>query len=111
MVATLEKTGIAVVGRDVDGKGILDFSQRRICTRIWPRITGSPVTIYVGAHETADSAVTYDSGTSFTPGTDEYVDIDPPANGRLIAVKFETTGDVAWELEGYDLDLTLLGDN
>ena len=77
--------------------------------RVYPKFTGSgAVTVYVGGKNAIGDSVAYDSGTSFTIGTDYKVDVRE--TWRLPAIKFESTGDVSWKLHGYDLDVDFAGE-
>ena len=51
--------------------------------------------------------VTWASPQTFTPGTD--IKVDFSVGGKLLAVRFESTADVDWELDGYDIDLAVTG--
>jgi hypothetical protein len=108
--AYLERIGLAIVGRDRQGNPKVDFERRKMCTRMWPKIVGGPVNIRVGSQELLDGPVTYGTTQSFDPAVDQYLDFDPPVTGRLIAVRFETSLNVSWELHGYDLEVKLLGE-
>jgi len=106
----VERIGLAVIGRDRQGQPKADYTQRKLAKRIWPKITGTaPVTIRVGAQEDFDDAVVWSDAQIFTPGIDKYLDME--ANGRLLAVRFESNSSSSWQLEGYDLDIELLGEH
>src|SRR5262249_50197865 len=99
----LERTGLAIVGKDRHGQPKVDYEQRKICTRIWPKIRGAaPVTVRVGVQDSLDldAAVTWMSPQTFVPSTG-YLDVYPPLNGRAFAVRFESTADLSWQLESY----------
>lgn len=105
------RSGIAALGVKKDGTVILDYKKRRMITRLYPRMTGGPVNIYIGAHESALSNPTYANAISFDPNTMEFVEPDPPVSGRFCAVKFESLGSSSWELEGYDIEVADLGES
>jgi len=52
-------------------------------------------------------SVTWTGPYTYTVGTDEKVDVE--VIGRLIAVRFEDTANVEWEIQGYDLEQIMLG--
>ena len=103
----VERTGLALVGRDRQGNPKVDFEARKLVRRMRPKMRGGPVEIRVGAQDFIDGPINYSSPVTFTPGVDEYV--DACVSGRLIATRFEANADVSWELDGYDLDVELLG--
>ena len=84
------------------------MTRRKLATRMWPRMTGGPVNIQVGSQEEIGGDVTWPTAKVFTPGTDNYVDFE--ANGRLLAIRFESSADISWSLEGYDLEVMNLGE-
>lgn len=104
----VERTGIALIGQDrVSGEFKADYSVRKICTRIWIKATGAAFSVYIGASESSEEDPIYETPQTFTPGTTRYLDFS--ANGKFIAVKFESTSGGAWEIEGYDLEIETVG--
>lgn len=106
--AFVERTDIALIGEDrVNGGFKADFEMRKIMKRIWPRVEGSPVLVSVGSQETLGGGVTWEPQQLFTPGVDKYLDF--LVNGRLIAVRFESSTQGVWYLDGYNLEIEPLG--
>lgn len=103
----IERTGLAIIGRDRRGNAQVDFERRKLVTRLRPKARGGAFQVRVGSQEDIDGTVTWQSPVTFTPGTDQYVDVS--VSGRLIAVRFESLADVAWQLDGYDIEVELLG--
>lgn len=103
----IERKGLAIVGVDRFGNPKVDFSTRKLVKRIWPKMKGGPVTVRVGSQETADGPITFSSPQVFTPGVDSYLDVI--VQGRFLAVRFESNTDVAWALDGYDLEVEIIG--
>ena len=69
-----------------------------------PRISGSGnVDIYVGGEYVPNAGVTWDGPVSFDIGTDYKADFK--ASGRYLGVRFESTDNNTWSLEGYDIIL------
>ena len=107
MTSQLERTGLAVPARADKPP---DMSGRKLIRSIWPRISGTPggvVSVYVGSQEKIDGPVTYAAAKGYTIGSTEHLDFR--VGGRLFAVKFESMDDIAWQLHGYELDVTRLG--
>lgn len=103
----LERTGLAVIGRDRQGAPKLDFSQRRLIRRIWPKIRGNAtVNVRVGFQERLDGDVAW-TGVKPYSATQRYLDFE--AAGLMPAVRFESTSDASWQLEGYDIEIEPLG--
>jgi len=108
MTATLERQGLAVIGRNRDGSAKVDVDAVKRVSRMYPKFTGSgTVNVYLGTQSVIGGTVTYGSANPFVIGTDRK--IDARSTGLLHAIKVESTGDVSWRLNGYDLDLTIVG--
>lgn len=108
--ARLERTGLAIIGRDRTGQPKVDYRVVKQVSRITPKLTGSGVVeIQVGAQDDFNDDVTWSDSYEFNIGTDSYIDLDPPVVGKLIAVKFTSNSEARWQLEGYDLEMALLG--
>ena len=105
--AYVERQGLAIIGRDRQGNPKADFTSRKLVKRIWPKISGGAISVQVGSQEVLDGTVTWAAAQTFTPGTDQYLDFS--VNGRLLAVRFESTANASWEIEGYDLEIEVLG--
>lgn len=103
----LERTGLAIIGKDRQGQPKVDFEQRKLCTRVWARIRGdAEVYVRLGSQETLEGAVTWSGPSLYDPDLG-YVDL--VAAGRALAVRFESTSDLAWQLESYGLEVAPLG--
>ena len=93
-LAFVEKTGI----------NIGTTEKVKYISGMIPRISGSGnVDIYVGGEYVPNAGVTWDGPVSFNIGTDYKADFK--ASGRYLGVRFESTNNNAWSLEGYDVIL------
>jgi len=109
---SIEREGLAIIGRDRQGQPKVDYRVVKQVKRITPKFTGQgAVTVEVGACNTFIESPSWGTPYTFTIGADEYIDLDPPVVGKLIAVRFSSVSNasVQWRLEGYDLDIALLG--
>ncbi len=110
----LERTGLAVIGKDRQGEPKVDYSSRKQISRVWPKITGtgaSQVKVQVGKQEEIDGSVTWSLPKNFDPSV-RYLDFDDEdaVSGRLNAIRLESTVDLPWQCEGVDLELNVLGE-
>jgi len=106
--STLERKGLAIVGKGRDGRAKVDLNTVKRINRIYPNITGNgTVNVYLGTQDIIGGAVTYGAAQPFVIGTDRK--IDTRSTARIHAIKFESTGDVDWKLHGYDLELSVIG--
>lgn len=109
-ICFLERTGLAVIGKDRQGQPKVNFSNRKLIKRIWPKISGTAQwSIRVGAQEDRNGTVTWEAAQSFNPATQKFLDFT--ANGRLLCVRFESSDGLPGQLEGYDLEIQVLGDH
>ena len=103
----LERTGLGVPFK-VDAPP--DISSRKFFRGLWPRIEGTDggvVRIRLGVQDKVDTPVSWDESYDFVIGTDDHVDC--ALNGRLFAVRFESSTDIEWRLHGYDVDVQPAG--
>lgn len=107
----VERRAQAMVGRDRQGQPKVDYRVNKLVHRVWPKITGlGQVNVYVGAQEDFDTEVVWSDPMLFDPSVNKYVDVYPPVNTKLPAFKFEAVdSNVPWQLEGYDVDMSLVG--
>lgn len=86
-----------------------DYETVKRLRGIWPRISGTVggvVNVYAGVQNKVDGPITYDVPFPFVIGTSDYVDcLGALPSSRLHALKFESTSDIAWRLEGYEVDV------
>lgn len=105
----IERTGLALIGQDrVTGQLKADNEVMKLCDRIWIKATGAAFNVQLGAQEFSNSPVVYQPQQLFTPGVDKYLDFIP-VNGRFLAVRMDWAGTGITEIAGYDLNVTVLG--
>lgn len=105
----IERTGLAVYGKDRAGQPKVSLTARKLVNRMWPKIQSSvPVTIEVGVQEFLNAPLMWGPSQSFDPNTQMYLDF--VVNGRILAVRFSGNHSADFSLEGYDLELELLGE-
>jgi len=108
MTSFVEREGIALIGTDRKGRPKVDISRRKLAKRLWIKAEGGPFEVRVGSQQFIDGPITYEPAVTFTPGTDQYVDAS--SNGPLLAIRFQSSADVAWALHAYTIDIELLGE-
>jgi hypothetical protein len=101
-----QRTSLGVIGRNRrTGDWITDFEVRKMCHRIWPKMSGAPVTIRLGGQNVPNGPVTWSPYVTFDPSTQKYCDVT--AEGAALCIEF--SGSNGWKLDGYRLDLVTLG--
>lgn len=107
MTSFIERSGIPVAWKAGEPP---DLSSHKLLTGVWPRIEGTVdgvVKVYVGAQESPEAAISWQTPVNFTIGTSNFIPCR--ANGRLLAIKFESVTDIDWRLHGYELDVKKAG--
>lgn len=102
---TLQRTSLGVVGRKRNGEWIEDFETRKLVTRVWPKMSGGPVSIRLGGQDVPNGPIAWSAPQNFNPSTQKFCDI--VAEGAGISI--EISGAVPWQLDGYKLDMVTLG--
>lgn len=103
----IERQGLALLGKDRQGNPQVDYSARKLLTRVYPHMTSGPVNIRIGAQERPEDAVAWQPVVAYDPSTQDHIDV--VASGRLFSIRFEGQLDTPWELYGYDLEIEPLG--
>lgn len=102
---TLQRTGLGLVGRKRNGEWIVDFTKQKTVHRVWIKAAGAPFSVRIGSSETPEGPITWSAAKTFTPGTDNYVDIT--TSGKALAIEFTGTG--FFRVMGYKLELNIVG--
>jgi len=103
---TLQRIGLAVTGKKRDGSWIVDWDQEKMFDELWPKLQGAAVSIRYGIQNLVDGPITWNTATTFLPGTDA-VAYPGPVSGRAGAVEFSS--DSAFRLDGYKINVIPLG--
>ena len=101
MTSYIERTGMSM-----GAQGQEDRTSVKRIKAIWPRMEVSganAVNVYVGTQMSTEEGVTWTSAYTFNP--DSQSKVSCRASGKLYGVKFESTGDFDWRLDGYDIEL------
>jgi hypothetical protein len=100
MTAYVERRAISIPETDQE---IIKFLRR-----IYIRATGTgTMNVYAAGTFNAGETPSYGTASTFTIGTDQWVDVT--VSGRFLNIKFESTGDQEWRIDGYDLDVEQAG--
>ncbi len=101
MTSYIERTGMSM-----GAQGQEDRTSVKRIKAIWPRMEVSganTVNVYVGTQMSTEEGVAWTSAYTFNP--DSQSKVSCRASGKLYGVKFESTGDFDWRLDGYDIEL------
>jgi len=102
MTSFISRTGMAMTAQQQN-----DQSTVKRIKAIWPKMevsgSGNTVNVYVGTQNSTEEAVSWSSAVAFNPDTQSKVSVRK--SGKLYGVKFESTGDFNWRLDGYEIEL------
>ena len=102
----IQRTSLGLVGKNrKTGDWITDFEVRKMCHRIWPKMSGFPVSIRLGGQDVPNGPIRWSLPQTFDPNVSKYCDIT--AEGAALCI--EISGANGWKLDGYKLDLVTLG--
>lgn len=108
----IERRGLAVTRSSADGTFTVDRTKRKLVTRLWAHLSSGNAVIKITATENPDATIDWDSVTGYTatPAAPE-VKLAVPVAGRFIAVRIEAEENGYFEMDGYDIEVDVLGDN
>lgn len=103
------RDGLAIFGKDRGNQPKVSLTNRKLITRMWPKIQSPlPVNIEVGVREFLHGSLIWSDVQSFDPNSQMYLDFT--VNGRIMAVRFSGEHSAEFTLEGYDLEIEILGE-
>jgi hypothetical protein len=105
MVSYVERTGITL-----NEQGQPDHTSVKRISSIWPKmsINGSDsINVYLGTQMSTEGGISWSSPVSFNP--DSQTKVSVRGTGKLYAVRFESTTDMNWELDGYTIEVDSVG--
>ena len=94
----------------MDESGQPNASTIKKVLSLWPKMSVSGATtvnVYVGGQMSTEDSITWEGPYTFNP--DDQSKVPVRVTGKYIGVKFESTGDQTWRLDGYSLDVKNAG--
>ena len=105
----LERTGLAVVGRDRQGSWRIDLDSTKFIRRVHLKmVANGPVNVFVGAQQRVNGPVAWSGPFSFDPVTQSFFDCR--VNTKFFNFKIESATDITWTLHGYTVDLSIISE-
>lgn len=106
-VWSLQRTGLAIVGKNRAGEPKADYTSNKLFKRIWPKYKGSGLLeVRLGSQDEINGTVQWAAFKTFDPSL-KFLDFE--VNGRLGAVEIKSSSDADGRLEGYDLEFDIVG--
>ena len=101
MTSFIERTGITV-----GSNGQPDQTTVKRISSIWPKMSinsTNEINVYLGTQMSTQDGVSWGSPVTFNPNTQSKVSVR--GTGKLYGVRFESTTDMHWELDGYTIEV------
>lgn len=108
--SSLERQGLGIVGRDRQGNWKIDQTNVKFLRAVYPQLTHSTptnVSIYIGTQMLVEDPITWHGPYAFNASTMQKIDCT--LAGRIFSIRFITSGYCQWTLDGYKLDMDLVG--
>lgn len=105
MNSYIERSGLTL-----NEQGQPDQTTVKRISAIYPKMSISSdneINVYLGTSMSTEEGITWNAPTTFNPNTQSKVSVR--GTGKLYAVKFESTTDMDWELDGYAIDVKNIG--
>lgn len=104
----IERTGLAITGKDWRGNPTYDPDVYKLVNDFWPRFSGSgTVSLEVLVQELPDGPATSHGSWEFTIGDKRAPSVY--AAGNLIGIRVTSLDSALWQMIGYDLDIEVAG--
>lgn len=101
----VERTSLAVTGRDRAGNWVVEPHRRKLVTEIWIQAGGQPFYVQLGGAEKTDGTIKWGPIKLFTPETQEKLGFT--VGGKYIAVRFY--GTAYSTITGFTLNQSIVG--
>jgi len=108
--AKLQRDGLGIIGRDRKGNWKVDQTNIKFVRAVYPQMqasTGATVDVYVGSQMFVEDPISWSGPFNFNPATQ--LKIDCRVAGRLISLRFESNDTKWWRIDGYKLDIDVIG--
>jgi hypothetical protein len=110
---TLQREDLGIIGKTRTGAWINDFKQMKMVDALWPKVGGVPIRVRVGFRDVVGGPLVWQPYTTFNPATDMWinaiVDETLPGSGRAVSVEFSSTTAALWRLDGYSMNVEVIG--
>jgi hypothetical protein len=106
-VATLERKGLALIGRKRSGQWIVNHKVYKTSKKLWLKVTGGSVAVRVGSQDLVDGPISWGPKQVFHPNRAMWLDVIK--TGRALAIEVSSVTDENWSLQGYKIELNVGG--
>lgn len=104
----VERTGLALTGKDRFGNRKAAPSTKKFVRRVYPNLESDlPVRIYFGGQNRLGDPIDWKKVVDFDPNTQTYIDMRMQTT--YLAYRIESTGDQYWKFYGMEVDFDVIG--
>ena len=105
MTSYIERTGLSM-----NAQGQPDHTTVKRISSIWPKMSASgtdTINVYLGTQMSTEGGISWNAPVTFNP--DEQSKVSVRGTGKMYAIRFESTTDMNWELDGYTIEVDNVG--
>ena len=105
MTSYVERTGLSM-----NAQGQPDHTTVKRISSIWPKMSASgtdTINVYLGTQMSTEGGISWNAPVTFNP--DEQSKVSVRGTGKMYAIRFESTTDMNWELDGYTIEVDNVG--
>jgi hypothetical protein len=105
MTSYVERTGLSM-----NAQGQPDHTTVKRISSIWPKMSASgtdTINVYLGTQMSTEGGISWNAPVTFNPDSQSKVSVR--GTGKMYAVRFESTTDMNWELDGYTIEVDDVG--
>ena len=105
MTSYVERTGLSM-----NAQGQPDHTTVKRISSIWPKMSASgtdTINVYLGTQMSTEGGISWNAPVTFNPDSQSKVSVR--GTGKMYAVRFESTTDMNWELDGYTIEVDNVG--
>jgi len=109
ILTLLERTGLAIVGRDRQGQWRTDLDSVKFIRRVHLKLDSNGlVNVFVGSQQKVGGSVEWGTAFVFDPATQSFFDCR--VNTKFFNFKIESATNITWTLYGYTIDLSIISE-
>ena len=111
-----QRVDLGIVGRSRSGAPVNDWKKMKMVDSVAPKVQGAAIKIRVGFRDAVgeNSALQWQDYAAFDPQSDIWVNTITNENitgcGRAVAIEFTSENSNSWRIDGYSMDVTVVGD-
>lgn len=113
---TLQRVDLGIIGKTRSGAPVNDWKKLKMVDSVAPKVNGASIRVRVGFRDAVGetSPLQWQDYTAFNPASDIWVNTITNETitgcGRAVAIEFSADNSASWRIDGYSMDVTVVGD-